>query len=185
MSSFTLVAILVVGLGVFAGFLLIPVYRAYRGKRLVTCPETKQPAAVELDAFRAATGILSGVPEDLRLKDCSRWPEKAGCGQECLSEIERDPGACLVRSVVAAWYRGKSCAFCGKPIPEINWSEHRPGLVSPDNATVSWTDVKPEDLPALFATHRPVCWDCHVVQSVVREHPGVVTVRPARPHLYS
>jgi hypothetical protein len=30
-----------------------------------------------------------------------------------------------------------------------------------------------------------VCWDCHVVQGVVRERPDVVTVRQERKHLYS
>jgi hypothetical protein len=24
----------------------------------------------------------------LRLSECSRWPERQGCGQECLSQIE-------------------------------------------------------------------------------------------------
>jgi hypothetical protein len=51
--------------------------------------------------------------------------------------------------------------------------------------TVSWKDVKPENLPDVFSTHKPVCWDCHVVQSVVRERPDLVTVRPKREHLYS
>jgi hypothetical protein len=184
MSLFAGLLILAAALLLFAAFVLLPVYRTYRGKRLITCPETNQPAAVDVDAVRAATSVLAGGP-DLRLKDCSRWPEKAACGQECLSQVERSPGACLVRNIVAEWYRGKACFYCGKQIPQINWSEHRPGLVSPEGVTVSWTEVKPEELPSLFATHRSVCWDCHVVQSVIRERPDVVTVRPDRKHLYS
>lgn len=179
--SVPMILLAVVALGIVATIVLIPILRA-RGTRLVACPETKRPAAVELDAMRAAFGA---EPGQLRLASCSRWPERKGCGQECLTEVARDPGACLVRTIVGGWYRGQSCAFCGKPIPEVTWTEHRPALLAPDGMTVSWKDVKPESLPDLLSTHKPVCWDCHVVQSVVRERPDVVTVRPERKHLYS
>jgi hypothetical protein len=182
--SVSLVLLALVVLGIVAASLLIPILRVYRGTRLVACPETKRPAAVELDAMRAAFSP-GGEAGRLRLSNCSRWPERAGCGQECLAEVERDPEGCLVRTIVSGWYRGQSCAFCGKPIPEVTWTEHRPALLAPDGMTVSWKDVKPETLPDLFSTHKPVCWDCHVVQGVVRERPDVVTVRPDRDHLYS
>jgi len=172
-------------LGVVATIVLIPVLRFYRGTRLVACPDTKRPAAVGLDMVGAAFSVFGDEPGRLRLSTCSRWPEKAGCGQECLADVERDPQACLVRTIVADWYRGQSCIFCGKPIPEVTWTEHRPALLSPGRATVSWKDVKPESLPDIFSTHKPVCWDCHVVQSVVRGHPDLVTVRPQREQLYS
>lgn len=183
--SVSLVLLAFAALGIVATVALILVLRAYRGTRLVACPETGRPVAVELDAVRAALAFSGDEPGRLRLSNCSRWPEKAGCGQECLAEVERDPAACLVRTIVAGWYRGQSCVFCGKPIPDVTWTEHRPALLSPDRVTVSWKDVKPETLPDIFSTHKPVCWDCHVVQSVVREHPDLVTVRPAREQLYS
>ena len=183
--SVPLVLLALAALGIVAAIVLIPVLRVYRGTRLVACPETKRPAAVEVDAFRAALASFGDEPGRLRLTSCSRWPEKAGCGQECLGEIERDGESCLVRNLVAGWYRGQSCAFCGKRIPEVTWTEHRPALLAPDGMTVSWKDVKPETLPDLFSTCKPVCWDCHVVQGVVRERPDLVTVRPERKHLYS
>lgn len=183
--SVPLVLLALAALGIVATIALIPVLRSYRATRLVACPETQRPAAVELDAVRAALSLFGDEAGRLRLSSCSRWPEKAGCGQECLAEVARDPQACLVRTIVAGWYRGQSCAFCGKPIPEVTWTEHRPALVSPDRVTVSWKDVKPESLSDIFSTHKPVCWDCHVVQSVVREHPDLVTVRREREHLYS
>ena len=183
--SVPLVLLALAALGIVATIVLWAVLRVYRGTRLVACPETDRPAAVELDATRAALSLFGDEPGRLRLSSCSRWPEKAGCGQECLADVERDPQACLVRTIVAGWYRGQSCVFCGKAIPEVTWTEHRPALLSPDRLTVSWKDVKPESLPEIFSTHKPVCWNCHVVQSVVREHPDVVTVRPEREHLYS
>ena len=183
--SVPFVLLAVLALALLAALVLIPLVRVYRGMRLVACPETKRPAAVELDALRAAFTQFGDEPGRLRLTSCSRWPEKAGCGQECLAEVERDPGACLVRTIVADWYRGKTCAFCGKAIPEVTWTEHRPALLAPGGVTVSWKDVKPEALPDLFTTHKPVCWDCHVVQSLIRERPDAITVRPEREHLWS
>src|SRR5262249_20387911 len=68
----------------------------YRGKRLVTCPETRQPAAVDVDVKHVAMSAVVGSP-DVRLKDCSRWsehPELHDCGQECLLQIELAPEDC-------------------------------------------------------------------------------------------
>ncbi|HET8646180.1 MAG TPA: hypothetical protein VFO85_11865, partial [Vicinamibacteria bacterium] len=85
----------------------------WRGTRLVRCPETRAPAAVDLDVKHT---LLNGVVgrEPLRLRDCSRWPERAGCGEDCLAQVERSPEDCLVRNIVAEWYQGKSCVLCGK-----------------------------------------------------------------------
>ena len=47
----------------------------YRGKRVITCPETRKPAAIEVDAGHAALTAAISHPE-LRLKACSRWPER-------------------------------------------------------------------------------------------------------------
>jgi hypothetical protein len=35
-------------------------------------------------------------------------------------------------------------------------------------------------LQETFATHQPVCWDCHIAQTFRREHAELVTDRP--PH---
>jgi hypothetical protein len=94
------------------GFLwVLPAYRRYRGKWAVTCPETRGSAGVEVDAARIAASAWGGRL-DLRLKACSRWPEKASCGQGCLAEIEHDAEAAASR-----WFRVQSCVSCGKPIP--------------------------------------------------------------------
>ena len=98
---------------------------------------------------------------------------------------ESRAGGLLACCRMAGWYHGQSCVFCGKPIPEVTWTEHRPALLAPDGVTVFWKDVKPETLPDLFSTHKPVCWDCHVVQSLIRERPDAITVRPEREHLWS
>lgn len=160
-------------------FRAIPGIRAYfqlRGKRLVTCPETQKPAAVEVAAGEAAVGAFLTEPT-LHLKECSRWPEREGCGQDCLQQIEIDPQKCLVWNIVAKWYQGKKCVFCHKPIASLGHLEHPPALLGPDFKTAEWKDVRPEELPEILCTHQPVCWNCHIAENFRLQHPELVVHR--------
>jgi len=139
-------------------------YLTFRGKRVVACPETKQPAAVEVAAGRAALTAVFGEPA-LRLRDCSRWSERGPCGQDCLRQIEEAPEDCLLRTILTNWYREKECACCGKPIAEINWMQHKPCLMSPDLRIRAWKDFRPEHIPQVLETHRPVCWNCLIADT--------------------
>ena len=151
-------------------------YFRYRGKRIVTCPETKRPAAVELDAAYLAFGSVLGS-RHFRLRGCSRWAERDRCGQPCLKQIEKAPLDCLVRTLVTSWYAKKSCVYCGKPIPPIDWLQHKPALIDPRGRTVQWNDVPAEKLPDVFTTFQPVCWNCHIAETFRREHPELVVDR--------
>jgi len=170
-------------LALVLGYLLFRGLRTYfklRGKRLVTCPETQKPAAVDLDAKHLARAAAFGTPR-LRLSECSRWPERQGCGQECLRQIEAAPQGCLVRRIVADWYAGKTCAICGKPVDTAEqWVGHVPALLNPEKRTIYWDKVAPEQLPEVFQTHSPVCWSCHIAETFRRVHPELVVDRPAR-----
>lgn len=73
-------------------------YRTYREGRTVNCPETDAPVSVRFNALRAAWSSLGGPPT-LRLADCTRWPERAGCGQECIPEALLANPAALVDHV--------------------------------------------------------------------------------------
>jgi hypothetical protein len=148
----------------------------YAGPMLVTCPENTQPAGVGLNLRRIARG------GGLRLDQCSRWPEKRGCGQECLRQVEAAPQDCLVRTILANWCREQKCAICGRPIGEVHFTDHKPALLDPEKCTVAWTDVPAETVPAVMRTHAPVCWNCHIMQTFLREYPelAVDRARPAR-----
>jgi hypothetical protein len=65
------------------------VYNRYRGSRAVTCPEIHRQVAVGFDALHAAVTDLNATKPDVRLADCTRWPERADCGQECVPEALR------------------------------------------------------------------------------------------------
>ena len=152
------------------------VYRKYRGDRVITCPENRRPAGVRVDV-RHALLDPRGPDAGVRLKTCSRWPERQDCGQPCLSQIEAAPEDCLVRNILTRWYEGKHCALCGKPIGEIQWASHRPALMDPQHKTVQWWEVRPENVPDVLATHQAVCWNCHIVNKMVNEHPDLVLDR--------
>ena len=171
-----------VGLGVLFVFgrRLAGAWMKYRGTRVVVCPENREMVTVTVDAGHAAFSASQGRP-DLRLESCTRWPEKGGCGQECLGQIESAPEACLLRSILADWYQGKTCAFCGREFHAIHWHDHEPGLVAPGGAILAWDAFRPEQVLDVLATHEPVCWDCRVAESFRREHPELVTDRPAPP----
>lgn len=155
----------------------IAVWRRYRGVRLVTCPETKDTVAVQVDALHVANAFAATRETDLRLRTCTRWPEREDCGQECLAEIASGPETCLLRNIVADWYRGKECAVCTRPIGEIVWHERPPALIGPDGLTREWKEVAPHELPKIFRSHLPLCWNCHIAFEFRREHPELVVDR--------
>jgi hypothetical protein len=148
-----------------------------RGDRVVACPDNNQTVAVHVDARHAALTSAAGH-ERLRLESCTRWPEKAGCGQECLKQIEAQPMDCLVKTQVDRWYTDKTCALCGKALGMIDWTERRPALRSPEGVTVEWRDVKPERIHEIMATHTAICWDCHVAETFRRQRPDLVIDNP-------
>ena len=170
-----------VGLGVLFlyGRRILGAYLKYRETRVVVCPDNRKVVAVEVDAAHAALSAPQGRPE-LRLEDCTRWPEKAGCGQECLSQIESSPEGCRVRIILADWYRDRSCALCRRAIGEIRWHDHKPALMASDGSFVEWAAFRPEQIMEVLPSHQPICWDCFQAERFRREHPELVTERPAR-----
>jgi hypothetical protein len=151
----------------------------YRGTRVVACPETGRPAVAEIDALHASLTSIVGLP-DIRLESCSRWPLKNQCGQECLASLDVAPGECLVSGVLMRWYRGKTCAYCGKPFEELHWIDHRPALQSPEGQLVKWCGVPVENLSMVLKTHLAVCSNCYIAQSFRLNHPDLVVYRPWR-----
>jgi hypothetical protein len=152
----------------------------YRGQRVVVCPETRRYVAVEVDALHAAATASDGEAE-LRLRSCTRWPERRDCEQDCVHQIENAPEDCAVRKMLADFYEGKRCAVCRRAFEEIHWDDHKPALLRPeDGRTFGWRDLAPESLPELLETHLPVCWNCHVAAAFRREHPELVTDRDSK-----
>jgi len=168
----------ILGLSLLTGF--VTTWRRFSGKRLITCPESLTPEAVDVNGLAAAKNALVHGTPNPRLTSCSRWPEREDCGQECLAQIETSPEGCLVRNIVASWYAGKRCVLCHRAIGEIVWHEQPPALLAPNGSSAEWKDIAPQDLPALFRGHQPLCWSCHTALAFRREHRELVIERPRR-----
>jgi hypothetical protein len=86
--------LLVVGVAA-ALLLLLPlllrryeILERFSGSRLVACPENQQAAVVQINARRAAESGIDGSP-DVQFCECTRWPERAECGRECMRQALR------------------------------------------------------------------------------------------------
>lgn len=70
-------------------FVVLPVvadtFSRLRGRRAVTCPETRGPAEIKLDARGAAFWSAFGK-RLVRVKNCTLWPRKQECQEQCLKE---------------------------------------------------------------------------------------------------
>jgi len=149
----------------------------FRGKRLITCPDTLTPEVVQLKTPRAVVSSFFGEPS-FRLKDCSRWPEMRKCDQACVRQIEAAPLGCLIRNMLDRWYAGKACALCRQPLGHVDWYEHQPAVRDQEGMTREWRDIPATSIPEVLSTHQSVCWNCHVAERFRRLHPDLVIERP-------
>jgi hypothetical protein len=62
------------------------VYRRASGRRSVLCPTGQESTLIELDAGHAARTHALGKAE-ARVRNCAHWPDRQGCGRECLTQI--------------------------------------------------------------------------------------------------
>lgn len=159
--------------------LFIALYLRYRGKRIVTCPETLLPVGAEISAALAAGTWMTARPH-LVVTACSRWPERAGCDQACASQVEAAPEETLVRSIVTRWYGERTCFYCAQPIGEISGAVV-PALLDSDGALREWKDVAAEDLPGALANSVAVCAKCELAEDFRHRFPNLVTMRPDTP----
>lgn len=174
----------VLATGLFFGVrYFVRAYLRYRDSRFIICPGNGQAAIVEVDAVHAALTSALGQP-DIRLQNCGRWPIQQACGQECLVQLDVAPAECLVRGVLMRWYESKSCLYCGKQFEQIHLLDHKPALQSPDGKLVDWREVAIQDLEIALSNYKPVCWDCYLAQSFVRDHPELVVYRPWQPGIH-
>ena len=175
----SLIAMIILAAALWLGIRVVRSSSRFRGSRIVTCPETNKPTIVEVDALHASLISAVGLP-DIRLKDCSRWPIKEQCGQECLMDLDVAPEGCLVSGVLMRWYRDKNCVYCRKAFPELHWVDHRPALLSADGKLLAWNEVQLDQLRNVLESYAPVCWDCYIAQTFRHDHPDLVVMRPWR-----
>lgn len=172
-----IVSVMALSALLWVGWKSVRTYLRLHGRMIVTCPETEKCVGVEVDVKKATVSDLLGKHQ-LRLQDCTRWPERRDCGQECLSQIESSPESCLIKNILSDWYRGRTCIYCGRQFAEINWHDHKPALKNPQGKLVDWANVPAETLNEILQTHQPVCWNCFIAEGFRRQYPELVVDRP-------
>ena len=170
----SLIFIVIASIGI--GVLYLRSWREYRGKRVLTCPETRLPVGAEVDAARAARGALVDNPRFV-ITSCSRWPERAGCDQACAAQVEASARETLACILVRLWFEEHPCVYCGKTIAELGNDGILPALRGPDGKLREWSRVSPEELPELFRNAVAVCAICDLVESFRSDFPELVTER--------
>ncbi|HHH27960.1 MAG TPA: hypothetical protein ENK57_06405 [Polyangiaceae bacterium] len=82
MAAIYVLSLAIVMLAVLVGAALI----AARKQRVV-CPENGQAVDVSCDPRGAVKTVFAGG--HLRVSDCERWPEMAGCDRACEKQLQR------------------------------------------------------------------------------------------------
>jgi hypothetical protein len=70
-------------------YVLLPIvvgaFRRYRGTKILRCPELGDNAEIGLDTRHATVTAAFKEPE-LKVIQCSHWPERQPCDEDCLRE---------------------------------------------------------------------------------------------------
>ncbi len=155
---------------------VFPIFK-FRGTMLVTCSESLKPAAIKIAMWHTAAATLVGRRR-LKVADCSRWPPRRDCGEDCLRQIEADPIGHRVWSVASRWYQGKKCAYCNKLIQPLALFNRRPALLGADGKTLEWDYFPAEKLPEALSGAAAVCSNCHITETLKHLHPDRLAFRP-------
>lgn len=83
------------------------------------------------------------------------------------------------RSLMVEYFNDKACVLCGQDL-SVEPGQHRRALLSPEGMTLEWADLRVEEIPHVQNTHQPLCWDCHVIETLYRMHSGQLAER--EPH---
>lgn len=159
-AAFLIIAVFVVAAIAIGAVQIHTALVQFRGRRLVSCPETAEPVYVSLDPAAAAVPATLGWPPDFRLRTCTRWPDRRWCGQSCLLEIARAPETTLMREIESVWYSGKRCVRCGEALSGIASENEAPPILSPTHTRVEWKEIAPDRLNDVLATYSPLCVVC-------------------------
>lgn len=147
---------LLLGVAIFLAELLIA-RRHLREVRIVRCPAVAKPAALRLEAGRAAVDEALGREPDLAVADCTRWPRARGCDQKCLEQLEGDPVEATLAHRVHTWLGQKACAGCGRG---FGGTADPIFLVSPLGTRFEWSELPPDWLAEAIEGWEALCGDC-------------------------
>lgn len=130
-----------------------------RGRHGIICPETRNPADIELDG-RYAMQTAAHNYEHSRIASCSRWPEKDECDQECLAQVNPSPEN--IERLLSKWCSGKVCGLCDRALRASDWAFSRIGWLDENRKLIELHDIELKNLQQELQDKRPLCWTCHL-----------------------
>jgi hypothetical protein len=83
---FAVAIAIIICVAAFFLFRMLVKFVQFRRVRQVLCPETGSIAIIRINALRAAVSGAVTDP-DLHVTDCSLWPQRHGCRQDCVCMI--------------------------------------------------------------------------------------------------
>jgi hypothetical protein len=76
------------------------------------------------------------------------------------------------------FFDGKNCAVCKRPIPPVQRSGLKPGLLNPvTHQTHAWDQIPNENLAVMLEQELPVCNACQLAESFRQRFPDRVVDR--------
>jgi hypothetical protein len=84
----------------------------------------------------------------------------------------------VTTDLLKRFFDGKACAICKRPIPTVQRTGMKPGLMNREtHATYSWDHIPNENVPSMLESHLPVCFDCQLAESFRQRFPDLVVDR--------
>ncbi len=130
-------------------------------RHTIVCPESHASTGIEIDRTHRLRTLLRDTSE-LRVAACDRWPERQGCDEECLLQVDLKPA--VLERTLRKWYAGKSCGLCGRILTDSDWSQGRFSALDGNDKFVPPAALPLRDLPQQVGRYRPLCWPCHQQQ---------------------
>lgn len=161
--NYVMVAIVAGALGIFL-YRVSRRFLRFRGTRLILCPENSRLAAVELASWQISVAGLLGKALP-RVRNCSRWPARAGCDEACVKQIGQAPAATRIETIVTEWCHDQSCRYCGAPLKKVHARRHDPHLIDAELRIFEWKEVPAEQIPQALRSCEAICENCVIAET--------------------
>jgi hypothetical protein len=81
------------------------------------------------------------------------------------------------------FFDGKTCTVCQRPIPPVQRTGLKPGILDPATHVMrTWDHIPNDHLPSALETQLPLCPACVVAESFRQHHPELVVDRDRSGH---
>jgi hypothetical protein len=116
----------------------------------------------------AAAAVCAGIVYTLRGFKASAAAARSGGSRH-------DPAA---TEQLKQFFDGKECAICKRPIPPVQRTGPKPGLLNPaTHETRSWNEIPDANLSTVLQSQLPVCSECQIAESFRQRFPDLVIDR--------